>query len=210
MSFYTNYIDQCNKKGLSPSAAAEAMGFKRSMVTRWSKGSAPRQATLQRMADYFSCSVDDLADDNPAAKDDGEDDLQYSIIQMGRPMSPSEIVSCIESILRDRNIKKSEFYAACGVSPQMFAYWRANVNFPSMKTLNSINGFLGTSFGISMIKEEPATTTDDGLVERIASLDSDLQTLLIDFLELAQANPETAKRHLLFAVGELQFVQPEC
>jgi transcriptional regulator with XRE-family HTH domain len=65
--FYHNYVNQCNRLGMSPSAAAEAMGFKRSMVTRWSKGSQPRQATLQRMADFFKCSVDDLLEDKEKA-----------------------------------------------------------------------------------------------------------------------------------------------
>lgn len=61
--FYHNYVNQCNNKGMSPSAAAEAMGFKRSMVTRWKDGSQPRQATLQRMADFFECSVTDLTEE---------------------------------------------------------------------------------------------------------------------------------------------------
>lgn len=58
--FFTNFVNQCNKKGESPSYAAEAMGFKRSVVTRWKNGTDPRQATLQKIADYFGCSVEDL------------------------------------------------------------------------------------------------------------------------------------------------------
>ena len=81
MVFYYNYVNQCNKKGVSPSAAAEAMGFKRSMVTRWKDGSAPRQATLQRMASYFGCTVDELlAETKKAPTTDGEgmDDFTYA------------------------------------------------------------------------------------------------------------------------------------
>lgn len=70
--FYYNYVNQCNKKGLSPSAAAEAMGFKRSMVTRWANGSNPRQATIQRMMDFFGCSEADLlAETKKAPSEDG-------------------------------------------------------------------------------------------------------------------------------------------
>lgn len=58
--FYINYVALCNKIGKSPSAVAEEMGFMRSVVTRWSKGSIPRQATLQKVADYFGVSVDYL------------------------------------------------------------------------------------------------------------------------------------------------------
>jgi transcriptional regulator with XRE-family HTH domain len=66
--FYKNFLKQCNKKNISPSAAAEDMGFKRSVVTRWSKGTAPRNATLVKIADYFNISVDELLSDSPIEK----------------------------------------------------------------------------------------------------------------------------------------------
>lgn len=62
--FFYNYVDLCNKKHISPSAAAEEMGFKRSVVTRWSQGTQPRQATLQKIADYFGVSVAELTIEN--------------------------------------------------------------------------------------------------------------------------------------------------
>ena len=58
--FFINFVNLCNKNGISPSAAAEEMGYQRSVVTRWSKGTEPRQATLQRVADYFGVSVEEL------------------------------------------------------------------------------------------------------------------------------------------------------
>ena len=58
--FYDNFVKQCNKIKKSPSAAAEDMGFHRSEVTRWSRGSTPRRANLQRMATYFGCEIEDL------------------------------------------------------------------------------------------------------------------------------------------------------
>ena len=58
--FYINYVALCNKIGKSPSAVAEELGFMRSVVTRWSKGTIPRQATLQKVADYFGVSVEYL------------------------------------------------------------------------------------------------------------------------------------------------------
>ena len=61
--FYNNFVDLCNKVGKSPSAAAEEMGYQRSVVTRWSKGTSPRQATLQRIAEYFGVSVSELTAD---------------------------------------------------------------------------------------------------------------------------------------------------
>ena len=61
--FYHNFINLCNKRGISPSAAAEEMGYQRSVVTRWSKGTAPRQATIQRVADFFGVAVSELTED---------------------------------------------------------------------------------------------------------------------------------------------------
>lgn len=81
MVFYHNYVNQCNKKNLSPSAAAEAMGFKRSMVTRWANGSKPRQATIQRMVDFFGCSEADLMEETkktPSEDGAGMDSFTYA------------------------------------------------------------------------------------------------------------------------------------
>lgn len=61
--FYYNYVALCNSVEKSPSAVAEEMGFQRSVVTRWRHGTVPRQATLQRIADYFKVSVADLISD---------------------------------------------------------------------------------------------------------------------------------------------------
>ena len=40
------------------------MGIKKSSVTGWAHGRQPRRATLQKIADYFKCSVDDLLENN--------------------------------------------------------------------------------------------------------------------------------------------------
>lgn len=58
--FYLNYVALCNASGKSPSAVAEELGLSRATVTHWGDGSVPRQATLQKVANYFGVSVDDL------------------------------------------------------------------------------------------------------------------------------------------------------
>lgn len=95
--FYTNYVDQCIRAGLSPSAAAEAMGFKRSVVTRWSRGAEPRRATLQRIAAFFKCSVDDLTADeikNPP-KDGGisDEDLMFALFGGDKNMTEDDLAA---------------------------------------------------------------------------------------------------------------------
>lgn len=67
--FYDNFIRLCAKENISPSAAAEEMGFYRSVVTRWGKGGNVRKATLERVANYFGVTVDDLIGDNSAQKE---------------------------------------------------------------------------------------------------------------------------------------------
>lgn len=65
--FYDNFVRLANNIKLSPSAAAEKIGFKRSEVTRWKNGSVPRRATLIRIADFFDVSPDELLKDSTNA-----------------------------------------------------------------------------------------------------------------------------------------------
>lgn len=57
--FYDNFLNLCNKKGISPSAAAIEMGFQKSVVTRWKK-SVPTEANRRKIAQYFGVSVETL------------------------------------------------------------------------------------------------------------------------------------------------------
>ena len=60
---YNKFLKLCNDINKSPSSVAEDLGFKRSAVTKWSRGSEPRQATLQKIADYFGVTVEELTSD---------------------------------------------------------------------------------------------------------------------------------------------------
>lgn len=62
--FYLNFVRLCNKIGKSPSAVAEEMGFQRSVVTRWSNGSVPRKATIEKIATFFNVPSDELTGEN--------------------------------------------------------------------------------------------------------------------------------------------------
>ena len=77
--FYDNFILMCNRINKSPSAAAVEMGFHRSETTRWSKGSTPRRANLQKMATYFGCTIEDLLADtkNTSATINDGDKQEY-------------------------------------------------------------------------------------------------------------------------------------
>ena len=65
-------------------------------------------------------------------------------------MKASEIVEQIEAILKERGIKKGDFYKACGISASVVSNWRNNKNYPLFPTLQTINEYLGTSFVVSL------------------------------------------------------------
>lgn len=58
--FYDNFVSLCIQKGVSPSAVMKAIGLNKSSATYWKKGSTPSSDTLQKLADYFGVTVDDL------------------------------------------------------------------------------------------------------------------------------------------------------
>ena len=72
--FYHNYLALCRQNDVSPTAAATQMGFSRSAVTRWSRGSTPHKYVLHTIAKYFGVSVDDLLSD--------EEEMEPSDIRM--------------------------------------------------------------------------------------------------------------------------------
>ena len=96
--FYEQFIRLCNEKGVSPSAAAIAIGLDKSAASRWARGSVPRGTTLDKLADYFGVTVgvlmgyeiqarrDDNAteDDKPATESGLEAALEALRNQPGR------------------------------------------------------------------------------------------------------------------------------
>lgn len=61
MAFYDNYVRLCAGRNISPSAAALAIGIKKSNVTYWKNGrNKPSDVTLTKIADYFGVTVADL------------------------------------------------------------------------------------------------------------------------------------------------------
>ena len=56
-TFYKNYVVLCARRGVSLSAAAEAVGLSRTSPNGWKKGKNPNDSTLAKLADYFGVSV---------------------------------------------------------------------------------------------------------------------------------------------------------
>lgn len=90
MAFYENYVKLCNSVGKSPSAVAVELKLGKPSVTRWKNGAEPRDATLQKIADYFGVTVDFLK---------GEEQtnfyMRYCELCANKGMSASGVASAI-------------------------------------------------------------------------------------------------------------------
>lgn len=73
--FYDTFIQLCNSVNKSPSAVVMELGMNKSAVTNWkNRQTPPRDATLQKLAEYFGVSVDYLLgkEKSPAEAEDNE------------------------------------------------------------------------------------------------------------------------------------------
>lgn len=61
--FYDNFLNLCEKAKKSPSAVAKELGFSSATATHWKNGKSPNSRTLQKIADYFNVTVNDLLSD---------------------------------------------------------------------------------------------------------------------------------------------------
>lgn len=120
----------------------------------------------------------------------------------------------------EHNLSQRQFADQCGVSNGYISLLEKGENpktgkpvTPTLGNLQKIARTMGTTIDDLLssaddleidISAKPTLNPEDGLYERIAGLDPDLQQQLIEFVALAQAQPEIAKRHLAFAVGELR------
>lgn len=56
--FYKRFIELCRARGISPSAAVNAIGLNKSNATYWKNGSVPKAQTLYKLAEYFDVPID--------------------------------------------------------------------------------------------------------------------------------------------------------
>ena len=58
--FFERYAELCKAAGETPNSVAKIIGASSGSVTAWKNGTAPRNATLSKIADYFGVSTDYL------------------------------------------------------------------------------------------------------------------------------------------------------
>lgn len=61
--FYDNFARLCAEAGKSPTAAAKDLGFSNAAASHWKNGKSPTAKSLQKIADYFGVTVNDLLAD---------------------------------------------------------------------------------------------------------------------------------------------------
>lgn len=76
------FIDLCNQKGESPSSVCRKVGITPATFSGWTETTIPRQATLQRIADYFGVTTDYLLTDDDKAKIDIKGDFLVLFYQL--------------------------------------------------------------------------------------------------------------------------------
>lgn len=58
--FWTNFVNLCEKKSMSPNAVCAELGFSKATATHWKKGSKPNGEALIKLAEYFDTTIDYL------------------------------------------------------------------------------------------------------------------------------------------------------
>lgn len=82
--FKENFIRLCNQKGVAPTVVCKEIGLSDAVYSKWTDESVPRRATLMKIADYFSVTVDDLLRDEkaPPAEADEADELNEMLEEL--------------------------------------------------------------------------------------------------------------------------------
>lgn len=65
-AFYTNFVQLCKTKGVTPSRAGIEAGIPKQTVSNWKSGSRPGDLHLAKLADYFGVPVEYFSEKTPA------------------------------------------------------------------------------------------------------------------------------------------------
>ena len=85
--FYDNLARICEENRVSPTAAAKAVGLSSAAPVYWKRGSTPKSDTVQKLADFLHCTVDDLLTDTPRLhREEGEKIAVLASVGAGIPM----------------------------------------------------------------------------------------------------------------------------
>lgn len=83
--FYENYVSLCAKIKKSPSYVAEDIGLSRTSPNGWKKGKQPTDVNLQKIAEYFGVTVEELVSEKEktvTTESDGLDAASMELVNM--------------------------------------------------------------------------------------------------------------------------------
>lgn len=103
MTFWERFYSLCMEKNIKPNPAAKEIGISSGAITKWKNGEAPGRNSLNKIADYFGCSVDYLLCKT--------DQKTKQVIQNEQPVSDSlKLLIDESSNLSDEEILKTLEY----------------------------------------------------------------------------------------------------
>lgn len=63
--FWKNFLELCQSKNMKPLQVVKKIGIAGGNITNWKNGTIPSGNNLQKIADYFGVTIDDLLSDKP-------------------------------------------------------------------------------------------------------------------------------------------------
>ena len=108
--FWERFVLLCNKRLKSPNKVCSELGYSSAIATKWKNGAVPRDSTLQKIADYFGITVEDLLRDPaekpepaPTASDDSLLDARfYELLDKLTLKELRKLKADLEEITKDR------------------------------------------------------------------------------------------------------------
>lgn len=103
--FYEKFTELCKQRKTFPCVVAKELGIPPASVTDWKKGRIPREKTIEKIAKYFSVTIDYLwgRENAPAADDkDAKAAEFYALLEELTPEQREIIFSNIE-LMRKQN-----------------------------------------------------------------------------------------------------------
>ena len=103
--FYENFLALCNKKSIKPSRVASETGFNKGSISVWKRNYnagkvvSPDTRIVQKIADYFEISVDELLGNEKKTADN--DSLKSEVLEIAEKLNnlPQDKLNMIKAYL---------------------------------------------------------------------------------------------------------------
>ena len=79
--FYDRFLELCREKGVKPGTACTEMGVSRSLAAKWKATGTdkPSAESLEKMADYFKMSIDEILQKPGERASLSDSDLKFAL-----------------------------------------------------------------------------------------------------------------------------------